>query len=424
MMLLKLLLSLVAVYGSDSGSGEDDDSSSVTLAWVNATSRVGGKQTCAGIIMPCGDQVSCTTTAIGPCNSSASEISATQYIKTYLIGMAYVDEAKYLSCADETNCADMKIMNAISGVGFRDVSSTTGQYGYSYTMTGRPFGATDGAYLGVATYLNTGTGDIVVSENDFYLYIPNSGVSSEGVSRGDSTMGAPQGPVKACIADMGANGACTGTRKFTPAASKFSIFAFTYGDNYATTYKAGVNGFPNPMTHMAIRTHFKCVGFAPTGLKIVNMNEEVKSLDTIGNDDVFSFSVTMDEGGSLDYSFPQEYNWGDTANYTVGSDTALPLSGVGSIKIKIKPIPDSGDSIYIDYLIDFAHIKDGSKYAVYDPTSTTDGTKGGAVTKSNKKTNFPTWAIVISVVLPVLFCVALVGVFLLMQKKKSPEPKA
>ena len=81
--------------------------SAETWGWVPAST----KNVCAGIITDCTDKTTCTTTGFGPCVGGSSP---TAYLKSTLVGVAFVKEATYL-----TTAADM-VVKSPTGVGYRD----------------------------------------------------------------------------------------------------------------------------------------------------------------------------------------------------------------------------------------------------------------------------------------------------------------
>ena len=117
---------------------------------------------------------------------------------------------------------------------------------YAYTMVGNTFksGETNSAipgygakgYVGIASYLLTGEKDLVTNSNNFYMYKGSGSTarvdrSGLGVGLSESTIGAPDGPYKACISkfDDTATGKCGADRTFKSGDYKFSIFGhFTY----------------------------------------------------------------------------------------------------------------------------------------------------------------------------------------------------
>ena len=112
---------------------------------------------------------------------------------------------------------------------------------YAYTMVGNTFksGETNSAipgygakgYVGIASYLLTGEKDLVTNSNNFYMYKGSGSTarvdrSGLGVGLSESTIGAPDGPYKACISkfDDTATGKCGADRTFKSGDYKFSIF--------------------------------------------------------------------------------------------------------------------------------------------------------------------------------------------------------
>ena len=185
---------------------------------------------CAGLKMPCNNVESCTTVAVGPCEGDKSSPDA--YIESSFVGMAYVDDTSYLDTSDGTSVSNrMKIMNP-SVPGFRDHrEKLPGPSGgeYSFTMVGNIFGntKTEGAYVGLASYLNTGTPDITANVMKvLFAETGNTPVdrSAGNVDFSDSNIGAPIGPFDVCISEVDTNDqSCGAPRKFVADEVSISI---------------------------------------------------------------------------------------------------------------------------------------------------------------------------------------------------------
>jgi hypothetical protein len=116
-------------------------------------------------------------------------------------------------------------------------------------MSGNIFGGK--GYAGIASYLATGTGNIVTQANNFYVALnANNSArvdrSSSSQAESESTIGAPSGPFKVCIGkyDDAAADKCGTARTFNTGAYKFSIFGhmfdtidFTNRDNVGLRVK-------------------------------------------------------------------------------------------------------------------------------------------------------------------------------------------
>ena len=68
---------------------------------------------CAGIVTNCNDKSSCTKVGVGPCEGTATT-APTAYLTSEFVGMAFVDQDKYLDDATQ-----MKVLDA-TGPGYRD----------------------------------------------------------------------------------------------------------------------------------------------------------------------------------------------------------------------------------------------------------------------------------------------------------------
>jgi hypothetical protein len=331
------------------------------------------KDMCAGIINPCTSAEECTTVGFGPCEGTA--VAPTAYLKQSVVGAALINkgsssDSSYLKvCTDPNNCASMKVITATGG-GFRDFSkqegdASKGEYQYAYVMSGNAFGdLTDaGAYVGVASYVNTGTKTIETVENKVYTAGGADTKVADRVTRGDSTLGAPNGPYRVCIADTtNTNNACTTKRSFEPGAYKFSIFGYTAGTNYDTKVKSGENGFPVGMDHFGVRVKLSTVGFAVNDLKI---NGNAYSPDNV-DVDVDKLSLCH-KTGCIDIDFPKEYNIGSSTQYLTTPNDLGTVSATKKIKIRVHGADKAAQHLYIDYLFETASITKDT-YFIYDPT--------------------------------------------------------
>ena len=107
-------------------------------------------------------------------------------------------------------------------------------------------------YAGVASYINTGDKNIETSTNVVY----GAGTTTAArVSRGDSTIGAPNGPYEVCITDTSAtSGVCAKNATFEPGALKFSIFGRTLvGPKYTSRFKFGLFWCSHGVTSCGLR---------------------------------------------------------------------------------------------------------------------------------------------------------------------------
>merc|ERR550514_2599863 len=148
---------------------------------------------------------------------------------------------------------------------------------------------TSGAYVGIASYLNTGTGPISSNENTFYVA---GGPSDQAhTPRGDSNYGAPLGPYRVCVSDIDpSTGACGEARTFQPGDYKFSVFGYTAGSSFDLGESA-VDG----ATHVGVRTKLT----APVVPHTMTFNDgSIGSLEMLGNTDVKNFKFTFAAPGS------------------------------------------------------------------------------------------------------------------------------
>ena len=136
-------------------------------------------------------------------------------------------------------------------------------------MSGNSFGdmAAKGGYIGMASYLNTGTKDIKSNTNTVFAAGPGNEArkdrTSDAEPMSDSDMGAPMGPYKICISEVGSGGTCGKERVFSPSAYKFSIFGYATG-----VPTAGQDGFPDGMDHLGLRMKLSTVGFKVESIQV------------------------------------------------------------------------------------------------------------------------------------------------------------
>ena len=319
--------------------------------WAWATAN--GKDMCAGIILDCNDATTCTTVGVGPCEGDAT--APTAYLKSSLVGLALVKEATYLA-----NASDMSILNA-TGPGFRDFKENVDfppiglpSSEYAYTMAGNIFGGK--GYAGVASYLATGAGDIVLQTNNFYVA---TGAGDTRVNRNnsesESNMGAPEGPYSACISEY--TNACGPARIFKTGEYKFSIF----GHLFANVDFTGRD-------HLGFRMKLSTVGFKVEEVKV---NEATWSAAK-QNDDVDTMELVHDTG-TLKFDFPNDYNVGPVGE---ANGVMMTVTAGKTVKIKVHSVSAADQFLLIDYLFETESLGDGI-YFVYDPTIKESKTGGG-----------------------------------------------
>ena len=318
------------------------------------------KDLCAGIIGDCQNANECTTTAVGPCEGG--ETSPKAYLKSRFVGMAFVNLEKYLACADPNSCNDMKIIQP-SGLGYRDYSGakTTPNGGkYAYVMSGNTFGTNSAdVYAGVASYINTGDKNIETSTNVVYA----AGTTTAArVSRGDSTIGAPNGPFEVCIVEPSStSGVCKKNATFEPGALKFSVFGYTIvGPN--------INA-DSGLDYFGVRMELQAVGFDVNEVLVGTHDTHFHKFSEFDiNSQVKSLSLIHASGG-INIEFPEMYNAGSVNSGDSGE--IFPVASTKHVKIRIHGVDGEKQSIYIDYLFhqnpDFTM---DNKYFMYDPTIT------------------------------------------------------
>ena len=81
-----------------------------------------GTNMCAGIIAPCTGATECSTVAVGPCEGAAT--APTAYLQSNVVGLAFVDDTKYLDAATGKTAADATTYKIVAPAkdtkGFRD----------------------------------------------------------------------------------------------------------------------------------------------------------------------------------------------------------------------------------------------------------------------------------------------------------------
>ncbi len=214
-----------------------------------------------------------------------------------------------------------------------------------------------GLYSATSSYLNVGPVDISTDVQEVFMATAENNIRTDRSANGGSKIGAPAGPFHACIADVTAGGQCEGTRIFKTSEYKFSVFGYASGEAYDMVVKAGQNGLPAGMDHVAVRMKFEAVGFT----NIMVNSREFDPAKT--NEDIQRIEFLRDEGESMRIEFPKNYNVGTKHDKTDG--TTMPLDATKQVKIKVSSAAEN--SLYIDYLFETASIARG-KYFMYDPT--------------------------------------------------------
>lgn len=323
-----------------------------------------GTNVCAGIINPCADATECSTVAVGPCEGAAVT-APTAYLQSNVVGLAFVDDTKYLDATTGKTSTDTNTYKVIdpAGKGFRDFKSdvAVGDSKMAYIMGGTYLGgATNGGYAGMTSILNTGTKDITTNTATVFLAKTVDAAQvdrSAGTGPSVSKMGAPDGPYTVCISEIDATTkACGAARTFKPDEYKFSIFGAIFGADFDTTVVKGTNGFPANMNAMGVRMKLKATGFKVTDLKINGKTWEKGSIAT----DVTSMTIMHADGG-LSVTFPTKYNIGTTAD--------LKNIKTADIKIRVSNVDATAQTFDMDYLFRKDDIKFG-QFFIYDPAVT------------------------------------------------------
>jgi hypothetical protein len=328
-----------------------------------------------------------TMVGVGPCNPTDQTKAPYAYTWQKAVGTAITtDDTTYLTAPVLTTSGDKKqniqLLTANSDnaatkngyIDFANKKSTNPVREYSYVMTGNLFGsATMGAYLGMASYLNTGTTTIKTRTNDIYGAGFGAQAYVDRSASGGSKYGAPAGPYTMCISDkVAGKTTCDGTeREFAPGAYKFSIYGASMGTAYAVpTLDAGKAKYLGVRMLMGVtvdKTKLK-------GSYDLAFNGGKKTLDTIGTDDVTDMTVTYCEAGDgkchkETFTFPSKYNTGPT-NPVPAAGTAFGLTETKTIKIKASKAKKTDgtvipDEMYVDYLMEIP--TSANQYLIYDP---------------------------------------------------------
>ena len=137
-----------------------------------------------------------------------------------------------------------------------------------------------GGYVGIASYLNTGTKDIKTNSNIVFVAATQETSrkdrSSDAEPISDSNIGAPMGPYKICISEVGSDKSCGKERVFNPSAYKFSIFGYI-----SVMPTAGADGYPAGMDHLGLRMKLSTVGFEVESIKVNNKDYDEASLHKV-----------------------------------------------------------------------------------------------------------------------------------------------
>lgn len=318
-----------------------------TLQWTS------GNGVCAGGYESCETTQECTYVGVGPC--TAGEATPAWHVANTFEGMAFVADG-YTTDANKMQPIAMKP----NSKGFRKAQEDQVPTGaaaggkYSYAMAANMFGADDTAYgyAGVASYLNTGTETISVTENKFMAFTEYA-----------STMEDTSSDFKTydiCISEMtGAVGSatCTTPVTFAPGTFKFSIFGNNLGANWATK----ISSFGTDKTMMGFRMKIAAVGIT---FDKVTLNGNVDIAD-IGETDVTDIKIANADT-VLEYKFPKKFNYASTANIDDNDKRNKDLQ-TGDIKIIVHKVPGQ-NALYIDYGFPLSLIgTSGNQYFVYDP---------------------------------------------------------
>jgi len=315
-----------------------------TLQWTS------GNGVCAGGYESCENTQECTYVGVGPC--TAGEAAPAWHVANTFVGMAFVADG-YTTNASKMETIDMKP----GSKGFRkaedDKVANPGTK-YAYAMAANMFGADNTAYgyAGVASYLNTGTQTISVTQNKFMAFTDYASTMTEASSDFKE--------YDICISEMtGAVGAatCNTPVTFAPGTFKFSIFGNTLGDNWATT----ISNFGTDKTMMGFRMKIASVGIT---FDKVTLNGNVDIAD-IGETDVEDIKIENADT-VLEYKFPKKFNYASTTNVNDDDNRNKDLQ-TGDIKIIVQKIAGE-NALYIDYGFPLDKIgRTGDQYFVYDP---------------------------------------------------------
>jgi len=261
----------------------------LSFGWVKTGDVCAGiKTTCAG--------VECTGVVIGKCPNGAT-FPTEGWIYSEFVGVGLVNANTYLTGASPSAPPSGSASSTPPVKGFRDNDLKTDPVsgnGYAYVMSGAVFGDMDtsGAYVGIASYLNTGTGALSSNENMFY--VAGGSLDQAHTSRGVSNIGAPRGPYRVCVSDIDpSTGACGAARTYQPGDYKFSVFGYTSGSSFDLGESA-VDG----ATHVVVRMKLT----VPVAPHSMTFNDgAIDSLRSLGNTDymdVKNFKFTFAAPGS------------------------------------------------------------------------------------------------------------------------------
>jgi len=318
-----------------------------------------------------GETATLPITRLCDCGTNATSCSAS-YIESSITGIGLCPTKLY---GDSGTCSvfNETISATKTAKSNQDQNGPGSGNTYAYLTQGVGMGeANSGAFVGSASYLVT-AGTFSYNKNVFpkNTAAGNSESYSEICIVPDSTTTATSHTV------------CGPMRTATAGTFKFSLFAQTWGANFATAASSYANGY------LIFRTMACYKGM--TNLKINAVADGAGIVGT--NTQVTSISGTQADGVVMTTTFPTDYMFGSTSDCTSdGSYKTKPKDlcvPAGSKTVSITAATASCGNgtlgFYLDYGFEIADISVKDKWVAYDPTVESGSTSGGSATISEAR---------------------------------------
>jgi hypothetical protein len=349
-----------------------------------STSLPDNRNMCAGVEQSPGDMASFTAVELGPC-TSATPGPIHGKIRQEVVGLAWFKWG-------DTDPANVEVIEGWDDDrnGYRtyaqnlearspETGDLTGRYAefHAGAYLGNP--STAGGYVSVASYLmQDGSTDAAVAK----LRSPH------GL---EVTNHEPDAETYVCMTELGADGKCSNTVRYTEGDYKFSIYGAVFG-NPAQWEVPTHQPTGQKMDKFAVRMSLELKGagtnsFATMGADVnAYFNDDQRlTLDTLGYTAVKKMTLVFAEGDGttteVDFDFPQKYNVGAAGLQTgpQGKSYADPLlpTATKEVHIVVSKNPAKEYGIFVDYIFDgsdFETLRDDGtgfgNYFLYDPTVT------------------------------------------------------
>jgi hypothetical protein len=220
------------------------------------------------------------------------------------------------------------------------VSADKAPAGYAFMQAGAFYGedpSVSGSWLGVSSYLLT-KGNITSRTSGFILPA-EPGQSPTEVESVDVCVAARRDGADSCGAAL----------TVLEGEFKFAFLGRTLGSDFSPGEDA---------SHFGIRTRVDLVGADATAL---TLNDD-QSLASIGSTDVTKLVLREGaaSGRELTVEFPPSYNVGEA-----NADGFMNPSATKAVKVRISPVHNETQSIYLDYIFEMPSRSD--QYLIYGP---------------------------------------------------------